>query len=65
MRVLAWRLRQVAGAWFLTNRAEGPVVAFLNTPIMKHVVLMLAECARGNTLCGVVLTAMSVLRVSD
>lgn len=49
--------------WFVSNRAEGPIFALINTPIMKQVILVLAECFRANAMCGVVVLSNSVLKV--
>lgn len=54
---------QVALAWFLSNRAESLVGAVLAFPGIRQVVVVLAECARANATCAMVVLAMNTLKV--
>lgn len=54
---------QVAVCWFVSNRAEGPIFALINTPIMRQVILVLSEIFRANSMCGVVVLSNSILKV--
>lgn len=54
---------QVAVCWFVTNRAEGSIFSLINTPIAKQIILVLSECFRANSMCGVVVLAQSILKV--
>lgn len=54
---------QVAVCWFVSNRAEGPIFALINTPIMKQVILVLSEVFRANSMCGIVILSNSILKV--
>ncbi|CAM9795470.1 unnamed protein product [Ectocarpus sp. 4 AP-2014] len=52
----------VAVCWFVSNRAEGPIFALINTPIMKQVILVLSEVFRANSMCGIVVLSNSILK---
>lgn len=56
---------QVAVCWFVSNRAEGPIFALINTPIMKQVILVLSEVFRANSMCGIVVLSNSILKVRE
>lgn len=56
-------MTQVAVCWFVSNRAEGPIFALLNTPLMKQVILVLSEIFRANSVCGIVVLSNSILKV--
>lgn len=47
----------------MSNRAESLVRALLDAPVIKQVVVVLAECARANATCAMVATAMGSLKV--
>ncbi|CAM9281717.1 unnamed protein product [Pylaiella littoralis] len=52
----------VAVCWFISNRAEGSIFALINTPLMKQVISILAECFRANSMCGIVVLSNSILK---
>lgn len=55
---------QVTFCWFLSHKADGIVFAFLDIPVVKQIVVVLAECFRANAMCGMVMLSNATLKVT-